>query len=60
MVRPIEQAPIHMSFEEVAVCAGDKFLMVVHLYFTDFWHFRPAMKVPINTLIITIFDDIII
>ncbi len=37
MVRPIEQAPIHPSLEEVAVCAGHKVLMVVDLYFTACW-----------------------
>jgi hypothetical protein len=35
MVRPIEAAPIHLSLQEVAVCAGHNVLMVVDLCFTD-------------------------
>ncbi len=34
-VRPILQAPIHLSFDEVAMHVGHKVLMVVELYFTN-------------------------
>ncbi len=37
LVRPIEQALIHLYQEEVAGCAGHKVLMVLDLYFTDCW-----------------------
>jgi hypothetical protein len=37
MAGPIGQASTHLSFEEVAVCAGHKVLMAVELYFTDCW-----------------------
>jgi len=55
MVRPIEQEPIHLSLDEVAVRAGHEVLMVGDLYFTGCWwsmrDFRPAAQASTNPLI---------
>ena len=37
MIRPLEQAPIHLSMDKVAVHSGHEVLMVDDLYFTDCW-----------------------
>ncbi len=55
MIRPLEQAPIHLPMDKVVAHSGHEVLMVDDLYFTDCWlstrDFKPTIQALPNSLI---------